>query len=385
VCNVQNGAFVFTPETAAVTFRKHLRQDFCTKMMPVVYVPNADCPRFKNFLEWMFPDPAVRKFLQTYFGLCLTGIVVRKILILFGEGANGKSTLMRVLQYIFSEVLDDRSAQVGQAYGLPVAFSTFAVGRDETAGGTRADLVPLKGARFVTASESNKTGRKNGVKLDMARIKEMTGGDQTVARGLYQTEAVKFTSQAKIILQTNNLPQVDDDSDGAWERLKLIDCQAKVEEKDQDEQLPEKLMQESSGILNWLLEGVQMYFRDGFHEPMSVRSATEAFRGAENHIARFVSEECQIVKSETVKTPSSTVYDHYKSWCVRNGEEPDTQRAVTQYLQRRLKVVSTHTRDGWFLCKIKLKNPVAIGGLVMGQSGNTVNLDSPAPNSEAAS
>src|SRR6266852_6117469 len=97
-------------------------------------------------------------------------------------------------------------------------------------------------------------------------------------------------------------------SDGAWERLKLINCQAKVEEKDQDEQLPEKLMQESSGILNWLLEGVQMYFRQGFHEPGSITMATDAFRGSENHIGRFVSEEYEIVESETVKTLSSELY-----------------------------------------------------------------------------
>jgi phage/plasmid-associated DNA primase len=80
VCNVLNGAFAFDQKTGETKFRKHLREDYCTKMMPVIYDSNAACPRFHKFIEWMFPDAEVRKFLQTYFGLCLTGLVVRKAL-----------------------------------------------------------------------------------------------------------------------------------------------------------------------------------------------------------------------------------------------------------------------------------------------------------------
>jgi hypothetical protein len=75
VCNVLNGAFELDQKTGEIKFRKHFREDYCTKMMPVTCDPNATCPRFHQFFEWMFPDPQVRKFLQTYFGLCLTGLV----------------------------------------------------------------------------------------------------------------------------------------------------------------------------------------------------------------------------------------------------------------------------------------------------------------------
>lgn len=378
VCNVENGSFVFAPESASYFFGKHKREDLCTKMMPVQYIPNADCPQFKKFFEWMFPQKEVRDFLQTYFGLCLTGIVVRKALILYGEGANGKSTLMRTLQHLFGEVLDKDSNLVAQAYSEPVAFTTFSVGRDESAGGARADLLPLKGMRLVTASESNKSGKKNGVKLDMARIKEMTGGEKTVARGLYQPDPTKFLSQAKIVLQTNNLPQIDDDSDGAWERLKLVKCAAKVDEKDQDEQLPEKLIQERSGILNWLLEGIRMYFEKGFVEPACITLDTEAFRGAESHISRFVQEECEITDSETVKTISSHVYHRYKTWCSNNGEEPETQKGLTAYLQRRLKVFTKPMRDGNFLCKLRLKPQEADINLGSGSGSRFVVSQEPA-------
>ena len=373
VCNMLNGAFEFDPKTGEIKFRKHLREDYCTKMMPVIYDPNAACPQFHEFFRWMFPDPEVRKYLQTYLGLCLTGLVVRKALILYGEGSNGKSTLVQVLHRMFDEVLDEHGNRIGLPYGVPVAFSTFAAS-DETAGGTRADLLPLKGARFVTASESNKKGKKNGVTLDMARIKEMTGGDPTVARGLFEKDPTKFHSQAKIVLQTNNLPRIDDDSDGAWERLKVVLCAAKVKEEEQDESLPEKLFAESSGILNWLLEGLQTYFREGFHEPAAILQATEEFRGAENHMGRWASEELEKAPGSS-KIATSMLFDRYKTWCYRNGEDAESVRAVSLYLQRRMKAELKHTRDGNILSGVKLKDGLGVTLVESGNDAKFVNLE----------
>src|SRR5579862_1113394 len=174
LCNLQNGSLEFDREKVTATFRSHSREDLCTRMMPMDYAEGADCPKFKEFLNWMFSgDQEVVRYLQTFFGLCLTGVVVRAVLILYGEGRNGKSTLVSIM----SSMLGNKSDN----YGISVAFSTFSAGREETAGGTRADLLPLNGPRLITAAESN----KQKVRLDMARIKELTGGDQTVARGLY--------------------------------------------------------------------------------------------------------------------------------------------------------------------------------------------------------
>ncbi len=357
VCNVENGRFAFAPETGEITFGKHVRSDLATKMMPVTYDPTADCPQFKAFISWMFPEKGVQEYVQTYLGLCLTGIIVRKILILYGEGANGKSTLMKVLYRMFGEVLDDNGSVIGQSYSQSVAFATFSVSRDETAGGARADLMPLKGARLITASESNKSSGKHQAKLDMARLKEMTGGDPTVARGMYQSDLTRFVNQGKIILQTNNVPAINDDSDGAWERLELLSCKSQIAEKDQDERLAEKLLAEAPGILNWLLEGLRMYFRQGLVETESMEADTEAYRGSENAMGRFVEEKCDIVSQETVRTPTSTLYTQYKNWCAENGEGSESQIALTQYLKRKFKVKDGRTAGVRYLCKIRLKAP----------------------------
>lgn len=337
VCNVLNGAFRFDTQ-GNIIFGAHRREDLATKMMPVYYDSQADCPQFKAFLEWMFPEKAVRDYIQTYFGLCLTGISIRKILILCGGGRNGKGTLMKVFYKMLGEVLDEHGASAGGAYHQPVAFSTFAVGREEQAGGARADLVPLKGARLITASESNKKSARNSVVLNMAFLKELTGGDPTSARGMYEPDQITFFNQGKIIFQTNNLPSTNDDSDGAWDRLRVVECLSKVEDGQEDERLPEKLMAESSGILNWMLEGLRMYFSRGLVEVQSILDATRRYRGTENHMGRFGDEELEFGQPETVRVPTSEVYSRYKSWCQDNGETPETQRAMTQYFQRKLDI-----------------------------------------------
>jgi putative DNA primase/helicase len=336
ICNVQNGVFRFSPAGDVVFEPHHKRDDLATKMMPVTYDPSAVCPQFDAFLSWMFPCKEDQEYTQKYFGLCLTGLVVRTILILCGGGRNGKGTLMKVFYKMLGEVLDKNGASEGGAYYKPVAFSTFAVGREEQAGGARADLVPLKGARLITASESNKKGKKNSVTLNMAFLKELTGGDPTVARGMYEADEITFFNQGKIVLQTNNLPDVNDDTDSSWDRLSLLECKSRVEDGKEDERLAEKLQAEASGILNWMLEGLRMYFKEGLLKTESIRAATERYRGAENHMNRFGEDELETGLSQTIRTPTSEIYGKYKYWCQNNGEQPESQRAMTQYFQRRL-------------------------------------------------
>ena len=356
VCNVLNGRLEFDPQTFQMTFGKHKRDDFATKMMPVVYDPDATCPLFDWFLEWMFPEKGVRDFVLTFLSLGLTGISVREFLVLWGEGGNGKSTLMKVLYHMFGAVLDKNKAKAGGAYIRSTAFSTFTVGKEQSAGSHRADLVPLAGARLITASESNQKNRRSPVILDVARIKEMTGGDPTTARGAYDKNEIVFVNQGKIILQTNNLPSINDTTQSVRDRLRLVECGSRIEEKDQDKQLAGKLIAESSGILNRFIQALAAYARQGLTETESMKKSADGYLEAENHMGRFVEDRCEIVAQETVRTPTSLVYAEYTKWCSTNGESAETQMALTQYLKKKNKVASKRMNDGIHLCKIRLKS-----------------------------
>jgi putative DNA primase/helicase len=353
ICNVKNGTLEFNRENASFVFREHRREDFCTRMAPVDYVPGADCPQFKAFLRWMFGgDEELIQFIPTFFGLCLTGLIDRIILILYGDGANGKGTLVKIISKLLGS---DRSG-----YGTSVSFSTFSVGKEESAGGPRADLVSLDGPRLAVASESDK--RKTV--LNLALLKGLTGDDPTKTRGMYAKEMIEYEAQCKILLLTNNLFKVEDDSEGAWERMKFVPCLQHLPPAKQDKMLAERIFkQEASGILNLLLECLVTYFRrqnqglSGFQIPKAVEKATESYRGTENHIAQFTNDKCEI-KPQTYSTLSSIIYEKYKEWCATNGEQAQSNRAMTEFLIRRHKVEIKPKRDGKHLLGITLKPQV---------------------------
>src|SRR5207249_1070699 len=160
VCDLRNGYL-----------RQERPEERITKHSPVKYEPDASCPRFRQFLSGIFNgEIALVEYTQKMVGYCLTGLVEEQCLFCwYGTGANGKSTLAGILRYIFGD------------YAVNLPFSAL-----EMKNRNSNDLVALAGARLVTAAETNE-----GVRLNEARIKMLTGGDPVTARRLYH-EAFTF-------------------------------------------------------------------------------------------------------------------------------------------------------------------------------------------------
>jgi hypothetical protein len=70
----------------------------------------------------------------------------------------------------------------------------------------------------------------------------------------------------------------------------LIPFEVYIPDAKVDEKLPEKLKSEASGILNWMLAGLEQYRRHGLMEPDIVLNATEAYRGSQDWLNRFLDE-----------------------------------------------------------------------------------------------
>jgi putative DNA primase/helicase len=92
--NVENG----TIDLQKGEFREHRREDMITKIASVTYDGGADCPVWKQFIrEIMDYKPELIEFLQTAAGWALTGDTSEQTMfILFGSGANGKSTFLNI-------------------------------------------------------------------------------------------------------------------------------------------------------------------------------------------------------------------------------------------------------------------------------------------------
>ena len=91
--NVQNG----TVDLETGHFREFRRDDFLTKQAMVTYDRAATCPKFDEFLDYIFNhDQDTVHFMRKALGYTLTGNVSEQcFFICYGLGANGKSTLIK--------------------------------------------------------------------------------------------------------------------------------------------------------------------------------------------------------------------------------------------------------------------------------------------------
>jgi putative DNA primase/helicase len=166
----------------------HDKSDLITKVIPVTYDPNAECPKWLGFLDKIMDgNQELISFLQRTVGYALTGDTREQcFFILHGDGANGKSTFIKTI-----------GAMLGD-YAQAASFETFLSKNQGNVANN--DIARMQGKRFISAVEAEESRR-----LAENVIKQVTGGDVVAARFLYG-EYFEFVPQLRYFsLQTINL------------------------------------------------------------------------------------------------------------------------------------------------------------------------------------
>jgi len=308
--NVKNG----TINVMSWEFSEHKQENMITKIANVVYDPKADCPMWKQFIrEIMNYKTELIDFLQTAAGLALSGdISEQTMFILFGTGANGKTTFLNTIMYILGE------------YSTSTPTETFL---KKTNDQNTNDIARLRGTRFVATTEV-----EQGRRLSEPLIKKITGNDEMTARFLYG-EFFNFKPTFKIYMATNHKPVIKGTDYGIWRRIKLIPFTTRIPEEKQDKHLELKLQGEASGILNWLLEGIARWKKEGLNAPAVVLNATDEYRGEMDVIGNFLKERC--LQKIELSIRIRELYKAYSDWCDENNEHAVSER----FLSLRLKEI----------------------------------------------
>jgi putative DNA primase/helicase len=103
-----------------------------------------------------------------------------------------------------------------------------------------------------------------------------------IAARFLHKEWFEFAPEFKIWLATNYRPVIRGQDEGIWHRIRLVPFNVTIPDGKKDERLREKLLAESSGILNWALAGLASYRKDGLMEPKDILAATEEYRSEED-------------------------------------------------------------------------------------------------------
>ena len=307
------------------TLRPHRREDNLTKLCPTNYTPDAGTLSFDQFLDGVFDGSSTLiDFLQRLFGYAITGDVREQCLpIFYGEGSNGKSTLLTAIQ-----------DTLGIDYSTTAPPSLLMEKKTDT---HPTELAGLFGKRLVVAQETNQ-----GAKLAESTVKQLTGGDRVSARRMKE-DFWEFNPTHKLLLCTNHKPRVKGTDHAIWRRLLLIPFARKFwnpakgetgpEELRQDKELTAKLKAEAEGILAWMVQGCLAWQRDGLQVPVIVRAATEIYQSESDIVGRFVGECC--LRGDSYRIKFSALFDALKKWCDELGNNLPSRRMVGEWLENR--------------------------------------------------
>jgi putative DNA primase/helicase len=294
-------------------------KDRISKFSPVRFDAAAKCLRFQQFISEVFgSDGDLVRYLQKAVGYSFTGSVQEQCFFAcYGEGSNGKTTLLEVLAYVAGD------------YGASVPFHALEV---KHSGGVPNESLLLLGKRFVKSSET-----REGRRLDEGRVKAWTGGDSMMARPLYR-EYFTFSPTHKLWLAFNHKPVIADDSPAMWRRVHMIPFEHKFEGAQVDALLGNKLRAEAPGILNWAIEGCIAWQREGLQRPTAVQQATREYEQESDALGPFLEDHC-IVDLDNLDSsncvPASHLWDAYLDWAKVNGESPMARNTWADRLKRR--------------------------------------------------
>ena len=309
--NVSNG----TIDLLTGELKPHDASDFITKIAPVTYDSSADCATWLAFLErTMAGRTDLIAYLRQLVGLCLTGSTREHVLpFLHGSGANGKSTFVNALLSL-----------MGTDYAIKANSDLLLVKRNDAHPTERADL---HGKRLVACVEA-----EDGRRLAESLVKDLTGGDRIRARRMHE-DFWEFGPTHKIWLAANHKPVVRGTDHGIWRRIKLIPFTVTIPDDEQDAKLPDKLMAELPGILNWAMLGCLEWQQDGLDEPQAVISATGGYRAEMDVVGAFVDERC--VLGDQHEAGATELYKAYQQWCEDTGEKAIGDRRFGERLSER--------------------------------------------------
>lgn len=295
----------------------HDRAQLLTKIMPVVYDPEAKCPRFDSFLEQIQPNIEMRRFLQRWFGLSMTGLAVQKLAFFHGGGANGKSVLVDLMARIFGD------------YSASARIESLTGKNKKSGSDSQPDLMPLIAARFVRTSEP-----EDGERLQEGLVKALTGGEPMMIRALY-SDFITFRPIFKLTISGNHLPEIRGGDDGIWRRVMLVNFPVQIPEKKRipKDELDEILWQERSGILNWLVQGLIDFLDGGLQEPDEVTSATEGYRAESDPIGTFLGDATVVTGFEGDFMTARELIEAFNFWIEERGETRWGNRTVSNKLK----------------------------------------------------
>lgn len=290
--------------------------DAISRLTAVAPAETPDCPLWMAFLqEATGGEHALIRFLQQFFGYCLSGSTCEHaLLFVHGGGGNGKSVLLNTVSWIMGD------------YAKTAAMDAFVQTKGEK---HSTDVAMLHGARLVAANEIAK-GRAWNENL----IKSLTGGDPITARFM-RRDNFTFTPAFKLTVVGNHKPRLQSVNEAARRRFNIVPFDRTP--ANPDPHLEQKLRDEAPGILRWLIDGaLDWQEANGLVRPQSVLAATEEYFADQDLFSQWLEDECDPEPGNRWKSEKSgDLFAAWAAYAKRAGEDAGSKVAFADELKER--------------------------------------------------
>ena len=281
-------------------FGKHTPEKIVTNKIEWDYNENAQDKQMDAMLNRITcKDAEVRQLLEEMIGYCLyRRNELRKAFVLTGDGSNGKSTFLAVIQSLLGEsniaALDLK--ELGDRFKTAELFGKLANIGDDI------------GDEFIA---------------NPAIFKKLTSGER-VSVEMKGKDPFEFNNYSKLIFSANDIPRIKDKTGAVLDRLVIIPFRAKfnVGKKGFKQNIRQDLVGKQSAMEYLIQIGLDGLFRildeQKFTQPEVVARALEEYHERNNPIIGFV----KMLQDDGLKIENestSGLYGRYQGYCLANN------------------------------------------------------------------
>ncbi len=290
--NLCNGTLVVRTD-GSLELRPHCKEDLFNYTLGYAYDPKAESQLWQGFLDRVLPEPESQQVLAEFIDYCFAKHhKLEKMLWLFGEGLNGKSVTL--------EVLESLLGSTNVSY-----LSLSDVSNDEV-------------KRAAIEDKLLNVSHESGKDVNPNVLKQLTSGERVLIKHLY-VDPRMTANYGKFVAAFNQLPRAEL-TFGYFRRLIILPYLVTIPQNEIDRELTSKLRRELSGILNWALRALPRLMQTNtFTESPNCMAALDQYRLQSDNVRLFVRECCE---ESAYTTAASELFLAYRGYCQESSMHP---------------------------------------------------------------
>ena len=307
--NLSNGTFVISP--SARYLKPFDKDDFMLYKLSFPFESTASCPKFLSYLNRVLPDVNKQKVLAEFLGYVFLKNSVLKLekgLILYGDGANGKSVFFEIVLKLLGT--DNVSNYTLQSL-------------TDTSGYTRS-LLPGKLLNYASEISS---------KMNPTLFKMLISGEPVEARMIYDKPFL-LHDYCKFIFNTNILPKDVEHNEGFFRRFLIIHFDQHIKEEEKNPRLAQEIVEtELPGIFNWVLGGLdRIQVQKEFSSCPAADAIISEYRKLSDSVALFIDDAMFEPSLDDFK-PLKDLFGAYRMFCQHGNYTACSERTFSDRLR----------------------------------------------------